>query len=290
MKKILFDISGKFEPSFVEALCEFNKIACSLDIPFFIVGATARDFILEHCFNIKAPRMTKDIDIGIRIADWDQFKKLSEALLANGNFSKGREKQSFIFKDVFIDIVPFGPISDKDKKFSWPPEHEMIMGTLGFEEAYKHSITVRLSTKPKLDVKLSTLPGLALMKLISWNEKYPERERGAEDLFFIMNNYEETGLSDRLFEAELSLLKEEDFDARLASIRLLGRDMAKISDSVTLKVVKDILSNETDDKSDYNLITDMIKTSDRFDESDNFDEILLRLEKLKQGVFESSSD
>jgi len=40
-------------------------IADSLSIPFFIIGASARDFILEHYYNIKAPRITKDIDLNI---------------------------------------------------------------------------------------------------------------------------------------------------------------------------------------------------------------------------------
>ena len=31
---------------------------------------------------------------------------------------------------------PFGPITDENKKISWPPEHEIIMSLVGFEEAY----------------------------------------------------------------------------------------------------------------------------------------------------------
>ncbi|HUU49506.1 MAG TPA: nucleotidyl transferase AbiEii/AbiGii toxin family protein [Nitrospinota bacterium] len=284
MNKILFDISEKIEPSFVDALYEFNKVASSLDIPFFIVGATARDFILEYCFGIKSPRMTRDIDLGIVVANWDKFNRLSKTLLSNNNFSKDKEKQRYIFKDVFIDIVPFGPISDKDKKISWPPEHEIIMSTLGFKEAYDSSVNVKLSSEPELYVKLPTLPGLAIMKLISWKEKYPARKRDAEDLLFIMNKYEEAGNLDRLYETESTLFIEEGSNARLACIRLLGRDMAKISNTDTLEVIKKILDVETCDESKYHLVTHMVGRND------NFDEILIQLEKLKQGIFESSSD
>ena len=56
-----------------------------------------------------------------------------------------------------IDILPFGPITDEDKKISWAPEHEIIMSMVGFEEAYECSITVRLSSDPVLDIKLSTM-------------------------------------------------------------------------------------------------------------------------------------
>lgn len=257
-------------------------VADCLNIPFFIVGATARDFILEHYYDIKSPLMTQDIDLGVKVPDWEKFKALSEALLATGNFSKGREKQRYVYKSIYIDIIPFGPIAGEDRKIARPPEDDIIMGTLGFEEAYQHAITVRLSRDPELDVKLPTIPGLAIMKLISWNENYPERKRDAEDLLFIMRNYEHTGIENRLYEEEIPLLKEEAFDNRLAGVRLLGRDMAKISGPVTLNKIKEILSNETVDQTGYRLINNMLSMPD------NFDEVLFMLEKLKQGISEGS--
>lgn len=287
MKNILFDISGKIEKiglNKVNALYEVKKVADSLKIPFFIVGASARDFILEHCYNIKSPRMTEDIDLGVEVADWDKFNKLSETLLSTGKFSKAPEKQRFLFRDVFIDIVPFGPIAGKDKKISWPPEHEIFMNILGFEEAYEYSITLRLGSKPELDIKFPTLSGLAIMKIISWKEEYPERKTDAEDLLFIMKNYEVAGNEERLYGQALSLLEEEDFDTRLAGIRLLGRDIAKISDSQTLKAVKEILEGETGEQSRYRLVEDVVSGISVY--SDQFDEILNYVEKLKEGISE----
>jgi predicted nucleotidyltransferase len=78
----------------VNALFEIKKVADSLEISFFVVGATARDFILEHCYNMKSPRMTMDIDLGVEVADWDEFTKLSDNLLATGKFSKDKNKTS----------------------------------------------------------------------------------------------------------------------------------------------------------------------------------------------------
>lgn len=287
MSDILFNISEKIDkigPNKVNALYEIKRVADSLKIPFFVVGASARDFILEHCYNIKTPRMTEDIDLGVEVADWDKFNELSGVLLSTGKFSKAPEKQRFIFGDVFIDIVPFGSITDKDKKISWPPEHEIYMSMFGFEEAYEYSITVRLSSKPKLDIKFPTLSGLALMKLISWKEVYPDRRTDAEDLLFIMKKYEVAGNEERLYNQELSLLEEENFDNRLAGIRLLGRDIAKISNPQTLKTIKEILEAETGEQSRYRLIEDMASGTFMYD--DKFEEILNYVEKLKEGVSE----
>jgi predicted nucleotidyltransferase len=284
MKNTFYDISGKIDPSFIDALLEIKKVAAGLSIPFFIVGAAARDMILEQYYGIKSTRMTQDIDLGIQIESWDKFESLSGALIATGKFSKGMERQRFLCEGVRIDIVPFGPIADKDYRICWPSEYEPAMSTLGLEEAYDFAITARLSIKPRLDIKISTLAGLAIMKLISWHEKYPERRKDAQDLLFIVKNYEHTQKEDRLYEEELSLLREEAFDTRLACVRLLGQDMAKISLPATLAKIKDILSDGISEKTNYRLITDIVMGI----HDDDFDNTLLLLKKLEQGILKKS--
>jgi predicted nucleotidyltransferase len=285
MNNIFFNISGKIDQQTVEALTMVKRIADSLSIPFFIVGASARDFILEHSYGIKPRRMTKDIDLGVEVASWEQFDQLKDSLIATGRFSPDKkEKQRFHCNSIIFDIVPFGSITDEDRKISWPPEHEIFMSMFGFKEAYEHSVVVRLSTDPPLDVKVPTLPGLALMKIISWNDRPSERQRDADDLLFIMHKYEDAGNRERLFDEEQSMLMEEKFYTQLAGIRLLGRDMARISDPETLRVVIAILENETGEQSQYRLVTDMIRGALMFNES--FEEILRQVEKLKQGIVE----
>jgi predicted nucleotidyltransferase len=102
--------------------------------------------------------------------------------MAGGQFSPTPERQRHRFGTLLIDIVPFGALADEYRRISWPPEHEVFMSIVGFKEAYECSITVRLSSDPELNVKVPTLPGLALMKIISWHDKYPERRKDAEDL------------------------------------------------------------------------------------------------------------
>lgn len=282
MSSILFNLSGKIEQQIVDALSVVKRVAETLGIPFFVVGALSRDFILEHCYGIKPRRMTRDIDLGVEVANWDLYKQLTESLMATGKFSPDKkEHQRFHSDSVVMDIIPFGAITDERKRISWPPEQEVFMSMLGFKEAYEYSITVRLSSNPELDIRLPTLPGLALMKIISWKEKYPVRKKDAEDLLFIMQKYEEAGNFDRLYDKEQVLLQEENFDARLTSIRLLGRDMARIADPDTLSTVRTILDGETGEQSQYRLITDMMGAV-RFE--GNFDEIMLQVEKLRKGI------
>ena len=284
MTSILFNLSGKIEKPIVDALYFLKRVADSFGIPFFVIGAFSRDLILKHGYGIEPRRKTGDIDVGVEVANWEQFEKLKESLIATSQFSLTPDKQRLRCGTILIDILPFGPITDEDKKISWPPEHELIMSMVGFEEAYEHSVTVRLGSDPELDIKLASLPGLAIMKLISWKEKYPNRKRDADDLLLIMNKYEEAGNSERLYEEDLPLLQEEGFDIKLAGTRLLGRDMARISNPATFRIIKGILDAETEEKGQYKLITDMIRETGISDT--RFDEILLQLEKLKIGIVE----
>ena len=94
------------------------------------------------------------------------------------------------------------------------------------------------------------------MKIIAWNEKYPERPKDAEDLFLIMESYEDADNFDRLYDKEQSLLKQEDYDNQLAAIRLLGRDMAEIAEPNTLDLLEGILKDE---KNQQRLAQDVIR-------------------------------
>jgi predicted nucleotidyltransferase len=168
MSSIFFDWSGKIDQPTINALSALKKEADALKIPFFVVGATARDLILKHGYGIEPSRLTRDIDLGIKVAGWEQFDRLTNALIAAGRFASTREPQRFRFDNLLIDIVPFGAIGDERQRISWPPEHVIFMSVVGFDEAYESSITARLNSDPELDIRLPTLPGLALLKVISW--------------------------------------------------------------------------------------------------------------------------
>src|SRR5512139_3273078 len=113
MSRILFDLSGKIDPLTIAALAAVKSIADFNNSPFFVVGASARDFILKHCYGIELRRLTYDIDLGVQVADWGHFHRLTNALKATGKFLPDeRQKQRYHFESVLIDIVPFGPIAD----------------------------------------------------------------------------------------------------------------------------------------------------------------------------------
>ncbi|OGS21128.1 MAG: hypothetical protein A3J83_00720 [Elusimicrobia bacterium RIFOXYA2_FULL_40_6] len=277
---MLLNISGKIDPLLINVLSTISTIAKKLDIPFFLVGAMARDIIYEHCYEIKPPRATKDIDIGIRIPDLSKFDLLAGTLTSSCGFDKTNLIYRYKRNEIILDIIPFGPIANADMKIEYHPKDNIFLSVLGFEEAYRYSPAIRINDNPELDIKIPTIPGLFVMKLISWEEKYPDRKKDAQDMLFMLKNYEFTD-TDRLYESEETLLKEEKFDVHKANIRLLGRDIVKMSNKKTITKVRQILTNETSENS-YKLRSDM----QEFLYKDN-EEILVFLKKLKQGLDDS---
>jgi predicted nucleotidyltransferase len=83
MKNILIDVSGKIEKVYLEVINIIKKSAESNGTPFFIIGALARDIIMEYFYGIKAPRLTMDIDIGIKVSTWEQFGRIISILVNN---------------------------------------------------------------------------------------------------------------------------------------------------------------------------------------------------------------
>jgi predicted nucleotidyltransferase len=105
MKNILMDISEKLDNSYIAAIKEIKKVADSLKISFFIIGALARDIIMEYFYEIKAPRMTMDIDLGVRVTSWKQFNELINTLELSGEFKKLKEKHRVLYNDILIESV-----------------------------------------------------------------------------------------------------------------------------------------------------------------------------------------
>ena len=73
MTNILYDLTGKIDKKTVIILSEINSVADRLGIAYFIVGAAARDILLQHVHDIHPTRSTVDVDIGVFISDWNQF-------------------------------------------------------------------------------------------------------------------------------------------------------------------------------------------------------------------------
>jgi len=286
MNNISIDISGRIDAGRISVLRSIKEIAEEFDIHFFVVGAFARDVIFEHIHRIPAPRVTEDIDIGVEVASWEEFQRLTDVLIERELLTATKSPHRFIASSfaTVVDIVPYGGITGETKRISWPPNHDMIMSMLGFEEAYQSALKVRLNSDPPMEILVPSVPALALLKIISWADAYPRRARDAHDLLFILENFDATGVEAKLYESHVSLLTEEEFDSKFASVRLLGRDISQLGSPETLKTVEGILVRETDEGQGFRMISDMVKGASF--QGTKFEAALQLLKKLLQGIQE----
>ncbi len=285
----LLDLSGKIDRLPLSLYEILTDVVASIGTRFFVVGATARDVILEQGFGIRSRRATKDVDVGVRLSGWREFHRLKEGLLASGHFTQTRDAQRFLYRDeLLVDILPFGEIAIPNPEISWPPEHDVVISVVGIEEAYRAAQTVRVRATPPLDILVATPAGLAIMKTIAWADRPSGKNRDAHDLAHILEKYLDAGNYDRLLEEHDDLVSVENFDYVRAGARLVGRDIAKIGNPETKARVLAILESETDEDSEYRLIGDMIADSAEADEGrDNrFDELLAILRELIAGIKE----
>ena len=284
MKKKLLDLSEKIDAFTVEVFDVIIDIADSLDVHIFVVGARARDWILGLGYGIHIIRRTEDVDLGVQLPDWKSYAQLREGLIATQKFIPDKkEAQRFLYKGRFpVDIIPFGDIAGPGERVLFPPDEAFEMSTEGFEEAYQNSITIKVRTKPLLEIQAVSLAGLASLKIISWNDNPVRGDRDAKDLLLLMRNYLDAGNVERLYNEEANLIEKEDFDYELASARLLGRDIATILLPKTRHTILMILERETGEVQSR-LVHNMLELGA---DSSDFEKPLHLLAEMKAGILE----
>lgn len=68
------DLSGKIDAKSIVIYSVIDNAARELDIPYVVVGASARDLVLHYGYGATIKRATADIDFGIQVSDWETFE------------------------------------------------------------------------------------------------------------------------------------------------------------------------------------------------------------------------
>jgi predicted nucleotidyltransferase len=288
MTNTLLDLSGKIDKVTVSALGCIHQILSSIGIPFFVVGATARDILLDVSHGIGSKRATVDIDIAVFIENWDQFKLLKDELIRTIDFTPTREIQRLLFKKRLpVDIVPFGGVAKKGNFIEWPPDRSFKMSVVGFRECYQHVVQVKISDKPKVAINVVSLAGLTILKLISWDENSDRRQKDASDLFFIIQNYLDAGNLERLFEEAPDIVDSGDYNYEAGSARLLGRDISRIAFTTTMAKLIEILKRESQRKQGHRISMDVLQGNKFVEKS--YEEITALFDALLKGLTDDKS-
>ena len=221
-----------------------QQVALEHGIEFVMVGAMARDLLLQGVFGLAPGKQTIDLDFGFAVENWEQFLALRSALIATNNFQPtDRVSQRILYKGEWrVDLIPFGGVEDENGAIAWPPSRDIVLNVAGFEDALASAIRVQVDAD--LIVPVASLPGLAVLKLVAWADQRDKANSDADDLHRLMADYGNAGNENRLYGEELHFFEDAKFDFELAGARLLGKDVASIVTTMTAARITDVLGSE----------------------------------------------
>ena len=249
-------------PLLKDLLKELNDFFSTLNMDFYVIGATARDMILSNLHNLVPDRKTIDLDIAIGISDWIQYQAIEEKLPKREGFEKSKEqKQRFIYQGVYIlDIVPFGGIAKSDGNIYFPPDENPAMSVYGFPEMAKNTIDVKIDNE--FSVKIASLPGLFLLKLVAWKDRYLSGSKDAYDMALLLKNYLFIN-TERAVNEHYDLYETEHFDQIIAGAQLMAKDINQMLEKnrPAMQYIIDILSKEIAFAEESPLINQLIESA-----------------------------
>jgi predicted nucleotidyltransferase len=236
----------------LDILRRVDGVARAQNVGYFLGGALARDVILQHVFDKDTGRATRDVDLGIFIDDWHKFAMFKAGLLQDGHFlaqAKIVHRLTYLPPDtsthggfgIPLDLLPFGGLETTDAQIAWPPDMAVIMNVAGFAEAHASALLVQISAD--LVIPVTSLPSLAVLKLMAWRDRHLQTGKDATDFLLIVRHYCDAGNVGRLYETESALLHAFDFDSELAGAMLLGKDAQAICRESTAQAVHSLFDS-----------------------------------------------
>jgi predicted nucleotidyltransferase len=240
-----FDLSGVPALRSLATVAEtLRDAAAGIVDRWLIVGATARDLVLQHAYGLPERRKTADLDVAVAVSSWEMFAALESRLLTLGAQRHPEVRHEFIVGDWKVDVIPFAGVA-KNGVIRWPPDGQTELNVTGFAEASTNALDVILPGG--IEVLVASPPGLLILKLIAWKDRhwrYPLRD--GIDIRTLIDSYAEKWNQERLYGEADDLLEHFGFDTSRAGAALLGRDASAIAKPDTLQSVQAILEVETD--------------------------------------------
>jgi predicted nucleotidyltransferase len=204
--------SNKIPPHLLEIIRSFQEILGEQAYDFLLIGASARDLIMDTIYDLGVSRSTEDVDFALYVPEWGIYKEILQKLIDSGQFQPTKATHKLLFKNVYeIDIVPFGDIQNNEGHYTWPPDHIKAMNVAGFVEVSAGGIGIQTQGA---EFKVASVPGICMMKILAWQDRGRWDNRDGKDLGFILSNYIEMKYED-LYTLHEDLMQDEDFDRKL---------------------------------------------------------------------------
>ncbi len=264
MKSTSLSIANKIDPATRFIYSNISAAANTVGADWLIVGATARDMVYHAAFGLPIKRATVDIDFAIHVDSWDTFKTITKSLVEDHGYSRTKSGHRLELPDsrLWIDIIPFGEIANKDGKYRWPDEPDNELSILGFQEALDTAIACQVSEDPVLILKVPHPAVLIMLKIISWRDRKHYKRTDAPDAAYAMHHYVELDGNDmRVYDDPT--LYEGDLDMGTIGGRLAGRDLSSLAPGAALDYVRQFIQEEINRGDESEFLADMMQGSSK---------------------------
>ena len=220
----------------LEAVAVLARVAKSRGLRILLIGAFAREVIFDQHYEGRPYRATRDIDVGVRVATWNEYGNFITDLLSAGFMREAEHKLRYRDGTEF-DLLPFGGVVDEHNKLTWRGS-ERVISLDGFNSADAHG---ELRDVAGIQLRVANLPGLIALKLFAFRDRGTDpRSSDLGDLAYILSNAS-NALQERVY-IELSPAQLEALDYPELGPYLLGRDVARTvsrDEAASLSVILD---------------------------------------------------
>ncbi|HWW40964.1 hypothetical protein [Pedobacter sp.] len=225
---------------------------------FMLIGATARDLILDGQYNLGIGRATLDIDFAIYVPEWDSYEEMIKRLLSSGLFSPTKVTHKLMFREgIEVDIVPFGEIQDENGEYAWPPNFIHSMNVAGFMEVRDQSIIYEVEGE-EFHFHAAPIHAIYFMKILAWKDRKHKDSKDGKDQGFILSNYIDLKY-EVLYGQYADLVEDPKWDTITSCARMLGRDIVELlkANTKALENAKAVIEGELLDEDNSGLAKSM---------------------------------
>ncbi|GAB1441870.1 hypothetical protein MASR2M39_07050 [Ignavibacteriales bacterium] len=219
MKNIFLQNYQKIREQYKSIIDALQETGNELEIKFILIGAQSRNVYSSHLEINK--RETKDIDYSVQLKEISDWQKLSEYLVSEFGAEQDPElPYRFKLGDQIFDIIPFGEFAQNREVVLG--DNSMKLSVVGLKEVSEKG------TELIENNCIVSLPGLCILKLISYSEKPADRKRDFEDFEFLLSNLTDI-YGDSIFDDEYFLERMGgNIDIEILCVSKLGTEMIEI--------------------------------------------------------------
>jgi len=238
----------------VRSLKQYQNLLTALEaglkafnIDYYILGGIAKEIWMTDIHGIAPKRVTNDLDIAILIKSKSEYEELRIHLIEECGFNEVKDVWHRLeHAGTIVDLLPFTKLPLPDQIVSDGTGY--VSTTFpGTDVVFEHAVAP-IKHENGGEYKVSTIPGIVTLKLLSWSDDKANRRKDIEDVAEILNHFFDMW-NEEIYENHLDLFGRDNPNMQHVAAEVLGREIKKIlpPDTEAYSKILNLLTNNTVD-------------------------------------------